>query len=1139
MEKVKITLDGDAFERFFELIPDLACIAATDGYFKRINRVWEQTLGFKLEELLGQPLASFIHPDDVGPTSQEIERQRGGESTIRFTNRYRTKQGSYRWLEWNGSPSEDGSVLYAVARDITERKQAEEKLRESTARFHSLFEDSPIAIWEEDFSLAKAEFDHLRQAGITNFRDYWTKYPQEMGKLAGLIQIIEINQASVKMVGAENKEQVKKHLPDYFTEESMQVFKEEMIALVEGRTEFKAEIPIRNIRGESIILELTLNVQQGFENSLERVLVSFIDVTQRKQAEEALLKSEEKYRLLIETADDVILQTDLQGRHLYRNGAYYTSLGYEVGADIEMDGYARVHPDDVQVMKDAQAELMRTGKSVSEYRVRHRDGHWVYRQSKTVVLYDAEHKPESFLAIIRDVTERKQADAALRESEEHLRMALQKSEIVLFNQDMELRYTWIYNPNREFTPESVLGKTDFELLPLEEANLLIEIKRSVLETGISHRQDVRTTIGGKPFHYTLSVEPLRDQQQKIVGVTCVSIDITERKQAEEALRLLAQDLKEAQLVAHLGSWKWDIEKREITWSDEMYRIFGIDKNCYTGRLGDVIAKVIHPDDLHIVLPSNAATIVREPVEYRIILPDGSIRHIWAKSGESIMDDAGKPIFLTGIAQDITERKRAEEALHRQQQENLLLISKLDQAQKIAKIGNWDWDLITDKVWWSDETYRIFGVSRASYVPSAKNNARYYHPEDLEPFTKQVFTTLDTGIPLETDLRLILDNGQLKHCYTKALVTLGESGKPIHLAGIIMDITERKQAEEALREKSLQLQMALDAARIGIHEWDVVNNRFFWDERIYEFWGLPVGTPITLDLFTQGVHPDDRARVQAAIDPLFDPQGDENYFIQYRVIGIQTSIQRWLELSGKMFFDNNRPVRFIGTAIDITKRKQAEEQVKKSLAEKETLLRELYHRTKNNMAVIVALLEMQSNYFDDERLQMAFTEAGNRIRSMLLVHQKLYEAQDLSHLNLKDYIENLAAILIENYHVSPGQVSIISEMNNVFVLIDTAVPCGLILNELISNTLKYAFPAGRHGTITIKLHRVESGEIHLSVSDDGTGMPPGFDIRQDGHLGLNNIFLLGEDQLKAQVTFSTQPGVTCELIFRDNLYEPRV
>ena len=230
---------------------------------------------------------------------------------------------------------------------------------------------------------------------------------------------------------------------------------------------------------------------------------------------------------------------------------------------------------------------------------------------------------------------------------------------------------------------------------------------------------------------------------------------------------------------------------------------------------------------------------------------------------------------------------------------------------------------------------------------------------------------------------------------------------------------------------------------------------------------------------------------------------------------------------------------LASGEDITERRRAEEQIRNSLAEKETLLRELHHRTKNNMGVIIALLDLQMADIDDERLQSAFDDTQNRIRSMALVHQKLYESRDLSRINLKDYIIDLVDLLMTSYEITPGRVAVTTEMEDLLVLIDTVIPCGLILNELISNALKYAFPGERGGEIKIRMRRLENGEILLGVSDNGVGLPPGFDIRRHGHMGMQTIFALAENQMYGKVSFETQQGVACQIQFRDDLYQPRV
>ena len=164
----------------------------------------------------------------------------------------------------------------------------------------------------------------------------------------------------------------------------------------------------------------------------------------------------------------------------------------------------------------------------------------------------------------------------------------------------------------------------------------------------------------------------------------------------------------------------------------------------------------------------------------------------------------------------------------------------------------------------------------------------------------------------------------------ACPVLDASGHVTALAIFARDITQRKNLEAALQESNLRLTLALDAAGIAIHEWDVQSNRLIWDDRLYEFWGLPPGTPISEALFIQGIHPDDRERVQNDVPRLMEPSSDRTRSIQYRVVGIETGIERWLELHGQMHFNvDEQAMRFLGTAMDISQRKQMEEALRQS------------------------------------------------------------------------------------------------------------------------------------------------------------------------------------------------------------------
>ena len=198
------------------------------------------------------------------------------------------------------------------------------------------------------------------------------------------------------------------------------------------------------------------------------------------------------------------------------------------------------------------------------------------------------------------------------------------------------------------------------------------------------------------------------------------------------------------------------------------------------------------------------------------------------------------------------------------------------------------------------------------------------------------------------------------------------------------------------------------------------------------------------------------------------------------------------------------------------RKRAEDQLSVSFREKEILLRELYHRTKNNMQIISSLLNLQSMAIDDKQMLHVIQEIQNRIRSLSLVHEKLFEAKDLSNISLKDYVEDLAQALLASYQGSNKRISITVDVGDVFMSLDSITICGLIINELVSNSLKYAFPDEETGNIQIILHSTNKGEIELCIRDNGIGLPEGLDFEHPKTLGLKLVRGLTEDQLRGKI-----------------------
>ena len=219
-----------------------------------------------------------------------------------------------------------------------------------------------------------------------------------------------------------------------------------------------------------------------------------------------------------------------------------------------------------------------------------------------------------------------------------------------------------------------------------------------------------------------------------------------------------------------------------------------------------------------------------------------------------------------------------------------------------------------------------------------------------------------------------------------------------------------------------------------------------------------------------------------------------------------------------------------TIMDIGKRKKVEKALNRSIREKEVLLSELHHRTKNSMQVIAGMLSLKSGYIVDSGVQDIFSEMQNRIYSMSMVHEELYHSNDISSIDLGNYLKKLGTYLLDAYGVSQNRIAISFKLEDVLVSLDVAVPLGLILNELLSNSLKYAFPGDRKGKIDVILIKVTNGTINIRVSDDGIGTD--LDFRKNNSMGMQLVFEICEQQLGGSISFHNKDGLSWNIKFKD-------
>ncbi len=256
-------------------------------------------------------------------------------------------------------------------------------------------------------------------------------------------------------------------------------------------------------------------------------------------------------------------------------------------------------------------------------------------------------------------------------------------------------------------------------------------------------------------------------------------------------------------------------------------------------------------------------------------------------------------------------------------------------------------------------------------------------------------------------------------------------------------------------------------------------------------------------------------------------------------GLEHSSEIYEENLGGYFIVTASPIsdndgKIIGSihiAHDITKRKEIEEKLEKTLQEKDILMKEIYHRVKNNLMVISSLLSLQSRYIKDKDTKEIFRESQNRAKSMALIHEKLYKSEDLKHINFTEYLQNLSNDLYNTYTTDKNLVKLVLDVDNIIFDVEISIPLGLILNELLTNSLKHAFPDGRNGEIKVELHLEEDGRYYLSVEDNGIGLPKDLNLQKTGTLGMQIINSLTE-QINGELVLDSNMGTKFTIFFND-------
>jgi len=712
----------------------------------------------------------------------------------------------YRWLNVHAIPEfkmgeKPPLRVYTTFEDLTDRKRADDELTESEKRYRALFDQSPIIIWEEDFSDIKDYIDKLKADGIKDFRSYFNSYPDEIRHIGEMMRVTDINQKSVEFYGAESKQDLITELSTYFTEESWSVFREEIIALSEGHTVFESEIPIRKKNNEQKQLLFKLSILPEDQHTWKRVIVSFVDITERKLAEDALKEQSYRNEQILETTLDGYILVNTEGKIIDVNPAYCDMIGYSWEELLKMnirDVEVKTPPEEVD---GRIQQMVRIGGDRFETKHKHKDGHILELDTSTSIMY-LDDNP-SVAAFVRDITESKRAEEALRESEKRFRRLAENSPDIIY------RYRLIPTPGFEYispvvtkisgyTPEEHYNDPGlgFKIIHPEDKPALDKLATgefSNLPHSARWIHKDGSTIWIEDKHSSVT-----DAEGNIIAIEGVARDITERKNAEEAMResenkfremadLLPQIVYETDLNANLTF----VNKRALS-------IFGYSKEDFEN--GFNVLDVLIPEDRKRA-QENMQNIMNgksvKNTEYTLVKKDGSTFPVLIYSNPVLKD--GKPLGLRGIIVDISERKQAEEALRESERWLSTLMSNLPgMAYRCKNDTNWTMEFI------SDGGYSLTGYRSEELVGTIVSYAELIHPEDRQMVWDNVQEALEKKQPFQLTYRITTSSGEEKWVWERGQAIYGTENDVISLEGFITDITEGKKAEKKLRDSHNQL-----------------------------------------------------------------------------------------------------------------------------------------------------------------------------------------------------------------------------------------------------------------------------------------------------------------------------------------------
>lgn len=869
-------------------------------------------------------------------------------------------------------------------------------------------------------------------------------------------------------------------------------------------------------------LQISATTVRGPDGAIIAGVLTGVDLTDREAAERALRESERRFQAFMTHAPIAAWIVDAESRGVY------TSPGFDPHLGLAPGSYIGRRPADLWPTEIAQAyvendrRVMAGGVAVAtEEPFVRPDGSQGVAHVVKFPMSGPQGEP-LIGGVAIDITNGKRSEEALRASEERFRSAFDHAPIGVSLTATDGRWLRVNRSLCELTgyTEGELLASNFQAIthPDDLGNDLAQLEDFL--DGKVHSYQTEKRYFHKLGHVVpvhVSVSMIRDDSGNPGHFVCHVMDITQRKEHERTVA--ANDAILRQFITHSPAAiaMFDREMRYVRASDRWLNDYGLRSRDIVGLSHyDVFPDI--PDRWKSVHQRVLAGAVEGCDEDPLHQADGSTEwHRWeCRPWLQADGEVGGLVMFTQI---ITERKRAEAALRLSEERFKTLAGD-------APVGIFETNARGLCSFVNARWCKLAGLTRDEAMGQGWIAA--LHPDDRDRVFREWSAATEASREFFSEYRFRTPAGQTSWLSGNAVTLRDEAGGIVGFIGTVTDITERKRAEAALRSSEEQFRRLVDGvADHAIFMLDMEGHVLSWNPAAATIKGYAteeiVGRHFSVFYLPEAVAAGHPQRELAAAIAEGRHHGESE---RVRKDGSRF----WAAVTiSTLYDDTGRHVGFVKFTHDISPRRRAEALVLASLEEKEVLLKEIHHRVKNNLQIVSALLHLQSANVPDRAVREMFEETRGRVKSMALIHERLYRAGDLAGVDLSEYVRQLAADVYRAYRVSEESVRLELAVNVPPLPLDVAIPCGLILNELISNCLKHAFAGRAAGQINVTFRPTPDGNMVLSVSDDGVGFPPGLDLRTTTSFGFQLIHTLAE-QLHGHANLTTGDGATVAVTF---------